>query len=146
MQADATLPPPFRRNYKNVFQAFYDRLIASFLSAFVCRWLEQYVCLYIFTLENKSTLYPPIGILICLCTLFFKWANSGLFCLFSSFSDYDFKNTNCKKRRWCAWDLNLRAQDGRRWLNHWAMYIVHIRIDMDETSEKVWPIGQQRLE
>jgi hypothetical protein len=24
MQADATLPPPFRRNYSNVFQAFFE--------------------------------------------------------------------------------------------------------------------------
>ena len=32
------------------------------------------------------------------------------FCLFSSFSHYNFNNTNWKKRRWCAWDLNPRPQ------------------------------------
>ena len=28
------------------------------------------------------------------------------FCLFLSFSHYNFNNTNWKKRRWCAWDSN----------------------------------------
>ena len=35
------------------------------------------------------------------------------FCLFSFFSCYNF-NTNWKKHRWCAWDLNPGPQDGRR--------------------------------
>ena len=71
----------------------------------------------------------------------FKWANPGLFffgcmdtfakikkcaipglcfCLFSSFSRYNF-NTNWKKCRWCAWDSNPRPQDGRRRWNHGAL-------------------------
>ena len=41
------------------------------------------------------------------------------FCLFSFFS-YNF-NTNWKKRRWCAWDLNPGPQDGWGRRNHWAM-------------------------
>ena len=70
----------------------------------------------------------------------FKWANPGLFffgcmdtfakikkcaipglcfCLFSSFSRYNF-NTNWKKCRWCAWDSNPWPQDGRRRWNHGA--------------------------
>ena len=43
-----------------------------------------------------------------------------LFCLFLFFSRYNF-NTNWKKRRWCAWDLNLGPQDGRHRQNHGAM-------------------------
>ena len=43
-----------------------------------------------------------------------------LFVLFSVFSCYNF-NTNWKKRRWCAWDLNPGSQDGRRRRNHGAM-------------------------
>ena len=36
------------------------------------------------------------------------------FCLFLSFSRYNFNTINWKKHRWCAWDLNLGLQDGRR--------------------------------
>ena len=35
------------------------------------------------------------------------------FCLCSLFSQYNFNNTNWKKRRWCAWDSNPGPQDGR---------------------------------
>ena len=55
------------------------------------------------------------------CNLLFK--NEPIpasFCLFLSFSRYNF-NTNWKKCRWCAWDLNPGPQDGRRRRNHWAM-------------------------
>ena len=45
---------------------------------------------------------------------FIKWANPGLFCLFSSISHYNFNNTNWKKQRWCAWDSNCWLHDGRR--------------------------------
>ena len=55
---------------------------------------------------------------------FLKWANPGLFCLFSFFSRYNF-NTNWKKRRWCAWDSNPGPQDGRRRRNHGAMAATH---------------------
>ena len=52
----------------------------------------------------------------------FKWANPGLFCLFSSSSShYNFNNTNWKKHRWCAGDLNPCSHDGRRWQYHGAM-------------------------
>ena len=43
------------------------------------------------------------------------------FCLFSSFSHYNFNITNWKKHRWSAWDLNPGSQDGRRRQNHRAM-------------------------
>ena len=43
------------------------------------------------------------------------------FCLFLSFSCYNFNNTNWIKQRWCAWDLNPGLQDGRRRRNHQAM-------------------------
>ena len=46
---------------------------------------------------------------------------SASFCLFSLFSHYNFNNTNEKKWRWCAWDLNLGPQDGRRRQHHGAM-------------------------
>ena len=44
-----------------------------------------------------------------------------LFRLFSSFSysNYNFINTNCKKRRWCAWDSNPEPRRHRQ--NHGAM-------------------------
>ena len=44
----------------------------------------------------------------------------NVFVLFSFFSRYNF-NTNWKKHRWCAWDSNLRPQDGRRRRNHGTM-------------------------
>ena len=43
-----------------------------------------------------------------------------LFCLFLLFSCYNF-NTNWKKHRWCAWDLNPGPQDGSCRRNHGAM-------------------------
>ena len=43
------------------------------------------------------------------------------FCLFLSFSHYNFNNTNWKKCRWCAQDSNLRPQDGRHRRYHGAM-------------------------
>ena len=43
------------------------------------------------------------------------------FCLFLLFPQYNFNNTNWKKRRLCAWDSNLGSQDGRRRQNHRAM-------------------------
>ena len=55
------------------------------------------------------------------CLIVFKWANPGLFCLFLSSSQYHFNNTNRKKCRWCAWNLNLGLQDGRPRQNHGAM-------------------------
>ena len=41
------------------------------------------------------------------------------FCLFSSFSHYNFNNW--KKHRWCAWDSNPGPQDGRCRRIHWAV-------------------------
>ena len=52
---------------------------------------------------------------------FFKRANLASFCLFSSFSHYNFNNTNWKKCRWCGWDLNLRLQDCGRKRSHGAI-------------------------
>ena len=49
------------------------------------------------------------------------------FCLFSSFSNYNFNNTNWKKHRWCAWDSNPGPQDGRRRRNHGAMAATQLR-------------------
>ena len=46
--------------------------------------------------------------------------NTSSFCLFSSFSHYNFNNTNWKKCRWCVWDLNLGQQDCRCRRIHWA--------------------------
>ena len=43
------------------------------------------------------------------------------FCLFSLFSWYNFNNTNWKKHRWSAWDMNPGPQDGRHRQNHGAM-------------------------
>ena len=37
-----------------------------------------------------------------------------LFSLFSSFSHYNFNNTNGRKRGWCAWDSNPWPHDGRQ--------------------------------
>ena len=43
------------------------------------------------------------------------------FVLILFFSCNNFKNTNWKKRRWCAWYSNLGLQDGKRRQNHGAM-------------------------
>ena len=48
------------------------------------------------------------------------------FCLFSLFSRYNFNNTNWKKCRWCAWDLNPGLQDCRRRWNHGAMVATQV--------------------
>ena len=55
-----------------------------------------------------------------------NWPISASFCLFLSFSQYDDKfsiqfETELKKCRCCAWDLNLRRLDGRHRLILWAM-------------------------
>ena len=49
------------------------------------------------------------------------------FCLFSSFSHYNFNNTNWKKHSWCAWDSNPGPQDGRRRRNHGAMAATQVK-------------------
>ena len=57
-----------------------------------------------------------------LAMIFFFKKNGPIpasFCLFLSFSHYNFNNR--KKHRWCAWDLNPGPQDGRRRRNHRAM-------------------------
>ena len=52
---------------------------------------------------------------------FFKMGQfRPLFCLFSSFSHYNFNNTKLKKHIWWAWDSNPGPQDGRR-RNHGAL-------------------------
>ena len=94
--------------------------------------------------ENFSTIFwPKVGGLFCLITIFNiffkkKWADPGLFFVYfrpflvtisiiqiekslSSFSAYNFNNTNCKKRRWCAWDLNPGRENGRHRRSHRAM-------------------------
>ena len=38
--------------------------------------------------------------------LYLKWADPGLFCLFSSCSHYNSNNTNWKNCRWSAWESN----------------------------------------
>ena len=43
------------------------------------------------------------------------------FCLFSSFSQHNFNNTNWKKCRWCAWDSSPQPQSGRHRQNHGTM-------------------------
>ena len=47
-----------------------------------------------------------------------------LFCLFSSFSSYNFNNTNWKKHRLYAWDSNPGLKDGRRRQNHRTMAVL----------------------
>ena len=56
-------------------------------------------------------------------SFFFKKMGQSrpLFCLFLSSSHYNFNNTNWKKHRWCAGDLNPCSHDGRRWQYHGAM-------------------------
>ena len=34
---------------------------------------------------------------------------------------FQFQHFKSKKHTWCAWDINLGLQDGRRRWNHWAM-------------------------
>ena len=57
-----------------------------------------------------------------------------LFRLFLSFPDsnINFNNTNWKKSRWCAWDLNLGPQDGVHRHNHRAMaaaqYFLYLKL------------------
>ena len=49
---------------------------------------------------------------------------SASFCLFSSFSSYNFNNTNWKKHRLYAWDSNPGLKDGRRRQNHRTMAVL----------------------
>ena len=71
------------------------------------------------------------------------------FCLFLLFSHYNFKNTNWKKHRWCAWDLNPGPQDGRHRWNHGAMAATQIlttvcgKIDRAVTSDTREPRVRQ---
>ena len=50
------------------------------------------------------------------------------FCLFLSFSRYNFNNTNWKKHRWCAWNSNPGPQDGRCRRNHRATATAHMKV------------------
>ena len=54
---------------------------------------------------------------------FKKWANHGLFLLFSSFSlcINIYNNINWRKHTWFAWDSNPRLQNGRCRGIYWAM-------------------------
>ena len=61
---------------------------------------------------------------LCLLTFLKNGPIPASFCLFSSFSHYNFNNTNWKKRSWCAWDSNTGQQDGRRRQNHGAMALL----------------------
>ena len=47
---------------------------------------------------------------------------------FTSFSRYNFNNSNYKKHRRWAWNSNLRPLDGRRRWNHGAMAATHLFI------------------
>ena len=68
----------------------------------------------------------------------FKWANTGLFCLFSSSSShYNFNSTNWKKHRWCAWDSNPRPQNGRCRQYHGARPCLLTRLDLLTVSYAV---------
>ena len=49
-------------------------------------------------------------------------------CLFLSFSNYNFNNTNWKKLGWCAWVSNPRPQDCRHRQNHRAMAAAQVCI------------------
>ena len=61
------------------------------------------------------------------------------FCVFSSFSRYNF-NTNWKKRRWCAWNSNPGPQDGRRRQNHGAMAdTLSLNVPSISISSSVYP-------
>ena len=53
--------------------------------------------------------------------LFLNGPSRPLFCLFSSFSHYNFNDTNWKKHRWCVWDSNPLLQYGRHRQYHRAM-------------------------
>ena len=70
---------------------------------------------------NLAKLFFQPGFLSKTILTFFKWANSGLFLFISAFSHYNFNNTNWKKLRWCALDLNPQLQEGRCRQNHGAM-------------------------
>ena len=76
------------------------------------RWIER-------TILNLDKLSQTVYYIPVSQNFFKKWANLGLFCLFSFFSRYNF-NTNWKKRRWCAWDSNPRPQDGRHSRKPWS--------------------------
>ena len=59
--------------------------------------------------------------LVCFLKIFLNIPIPASFCLFSSFSHYNFNNTIWKKCRWCAWDLNPGPQDARRRWNQRAI-------------------------
>ena len=60
----------------------------------------------------------------CFFCFILKWAYPGLFFgfIFVLLTHHNLdSNLNWKKCWWCAWDLNLGWQDGRREQIHWAM-------------------------
>ena len=68
-----------------------------------------------------------LNIKLALLQIYFlqKWANPGLFCIFLSFSHYNFNNTNLKK---CRWVVGIQI---------WCRRMV----GADETTE-LWRSGQ----
>ena len=90
---------------------------------------NRYPCLFLVKGSNRSVVancrvrvyIPPTNKLIRQKQRFFKkigqsWPFLFIFVLFSTQWHY-----STKKRRWCAWDSNLRRQDGRHRRIHWAM-------------------------
>ena len=61
-------------------------------------------------------------------------ANPGLLCLFSSFTHHN-SNINWIKRWWCALDLNLRQQNGRRRRIHWSIVATTYKCRYERCSE-----------
>ena len=69
-------------------------------------------------------------------------------CLFLFFSHYNF-NTNWKKHRWCAWDLNPGPQDGRRRQNQGAMaatpFFIPLPVNKERKEESFFSIESPKV-
>ena len=90
------------------------------------RWLPSAFYLSLHRLVQKNYLeikMPELSNIIFRILIWYISIRAKSWTLFGIFSSFSHHNSriNWKKRRYCAWELNLGSQDGRcRWI-HWAM-------------------------
>ena len=101
----------------------FKSILVQFLSTLETCVETWYIKLIFFLFEQRTSLQQsktnkkaslfPILVTVTITTSF---------CLFSSFSHFNFNNANWKKRRLCAWDSNPRPQNSRHMRYHYELW------------------------
>ena len=104
------------------------RLGQNALATDLCR-IKKWQLRFSMKMIMKMIMKEPFDARVILCRLK-NGSITASFYLLSSFSHYNFNNTNWNKPGWCAWDSNLWPQVGRRRQNHKAMAAAHSSADL----------------